>query len=385
MFRIISKLSILMLALLLVMALVFGCGGSGGKEPQPAGEEQGEPQQEPQETAFYEGETLEMLVPFGAGGGTDVFARFVAPYYNKHAAGQPAVQVVNVPGGGSVIGANEFVKLRKHDGFNALVTSASTHFPYLLGEKEVQYDLREMKPVLGLPTGGVVYVSPSTGITGPQDIGNAREKLVYAGISATGLDLVTLLSFEVLKMDVQAILGYEGRGPSRVAFEQGESNVDYQTSSAYLTNVVPLVGNGTAVPLFSFGQLDENGNIVRDPAFPEIPSIKEFYEEAYGEEPSGVAWDAFKGFANAAFTVQKIVWLHSDAPEEAVQALAEASEAAVADPDFTEKGVDVLGGYTPYIGKNVEAAVNNMLAVSEEVKDWLRNFLADEYGVTRLK
>lgn len=204
-------------SLLLLVLSTVGCGQENNTGSQGQGET-GE------ETAFYDGKTLELLVPFGAGGGTDTFARFVQPFLNKHIEGNPTVQVVNVPGGGSVIGANEFVELRKHNGLSALVTSASTHFPYLLDEPEVKYDLRKMNAILGLPTGGVVYVSPSTGIKEPKDILNPDEKLVYAGISATGLDLVTLLAFEVLEIDVQPILGYEGRGPSRVAFEQGEKS-----------------------------------------------------------------------------------------------------------------------------------------------------------------
>ena len=53
-----------------------------------------------------------------------------------------------------------------------------------------------------------------------------------------------------LGVDIQAVMGYEGRGPARVAFEQGESNIDYQTTSGYLSNVVPLVEEGKAIPLF---------------------------------------------------------------------------------------------------------------------------------------
>jgi len=68
---------------------------------------------------------------------------------------------------------------------------------------------------------------------------------------------------------------YDGKGAARVAFEQGEVNLDYQTSPAYLKNVQPLVDEGLAVPLFAFGILDENGDIVRDPVFPDMPSFAE--------------------------------------------------------------------------------------------------------------
>lgn len=248
------------------------------------------------DAAFYEGETLELVIPFGAGGGTDVFARFMQEYLVKHTPGNPEVQAVNIPGGGSINGANEYVQMREPNGLSALVSSGSTHGPYLLGDPNVQYDLTELQPTVGVPVGGIVYTSPDTGIEEPADILNATENLVYAGISATGADLAALLSFELLGADVESIMGYEGRGPSRVAFEQGESNIDYQTSSAYNENVEPLVDSGEAVPLYTFGQLDSDGNLVRDTGYPDLPTVKEVYEEIHGEEPSGVVWEAYKTY-----------------------------------------------------------------------------------------
>ncbi|SFB10263.1 Tripartite-type tricarboxylate transporter, receptor component TctC [Lentibacillus halodurans] len=362
----------LALALLVSMTLA-GCaeGATGG-----GGSSDG---------SFYEGESMELLVPFGTGGGTDSFARFVAPFLNESVEGNPSMQTVNVPGGGSINGANEFVEVREHNGLNALVTSASTHMPYFLGDPSVKYEFKDMKPVMGLPTGGVVYVNPETGIEGAKDIQSPKQDLVYAGISATGLDLVTLLAFEVLDMDVETILGYDGRGPSRVAFESGESNIDYQTSTAFLTNVQPLVEEGSANPLFAFGHLDENGEVVRDPAFPDMPSLKEFYVEAYGEEPSGEAWEAYKAFLGSSFTVQKVIWLHDDVPEEAVSALSAGAEKVAESEAFKEEGEEVLGGYTPYVGDQLDRVVSNMLDTDEEVMNWVKDFLNEDYGIDRFQ
>jgi tripartite-type tricarboxylate transporter receptor subunit TctC len=381
------KLMLFLVALAMV-ALLVGCGSETEPtqaEPdknQPSSSQQNSTEQTTQEKAFYEGQNVEFLVPFGTGGGTDTLARFIAPYFNKHIGGNPAVQVVNVPGGGSVIGANEFVDLRKHDGLNIMLTSGSTTNPYLLGEPAVRYEFKEMKPIVGFPDGGVVYASPSTGIKGPDDVLNSKEKLVYAGISATGLDIVTLLSFEVLEVDVQAILGYEGKGASRVAFEQGESNIDYQTTSAYLTNVIPLVQEGKANPLFAFGHLNADGDLIRDPAFPDIPTLKEFYVDVYGKEPSGLVWEAYKAFAGASFTASKVVWLHGDAPQQAVDALRTGAKEMANSDEFKKDYDATLGGYHPYIGDDLEKMISSSLNVSDEVKQWVFKWLDEKYDVT---
>lgn len=386
----------IMLTIVLVLTLLSGCGtngeanqaeGSKVTSETPKTTETTEPTK-PVETpvdVFYEDETLEVIVPFGPGGGTDAFGRFIAEYLGKHTDGSPAVQVVNIAGGGSINGANEFVLVRKHDGLTTLLTSASTHAPYLLGEPAVKYDLKKMRPVVGLPTGAVVYASPETGIKEPKDILNPAEKLIYAGISATGLDLVTLLSFDVLGADVQAILGYEGRGPARVAYEMHESNIDYQTTTAYINDVEPLIAGNKAVPLYSLGQLDETGDIVRDPAFPDIPSIKEFYVSVHGTEPSGTAWDAYKAFVGASFTVQKVIWLHDDAPQEAYDALSKAAELIANDADFNTKATEALGGYKLVSGPSLEKMITSMLNVKPEALDYVKDYLEKNYDIKRAK
>jgi tripartite-type tricarboxylate transporter receptor subunit TctC len=382
-----SKLVYILVTLTLI-SLVVGCGVETEKtQTEPKSKEASTSQKNTEvnkekENVFYQGQDLEFLVPFGTGGGTDTLARFLAPYLNKYIEGNPAVQVVNVPGGGSIIGANEYVDLRKHDGYHSLLTSGSTTNPYLLGESAVRYDFKEMKPIVGFPDGGVVYASPSTGITGAENILNSTKNLVYAGISATGLDIVTLLSFEVLELNVQAVLGYDGKGASRVAFEQGESNIDYQTTSAYLTNVIPLVEEGKANPLFAFGHLNADGDIIRDPAFPDIPSLKEFYVEVYGKDPSGPVWEAYKTFAGASYTASKVVWVHGDTPPQAVDALREGAKKMANTDEFKKDYDETLGGYHPYFGDNLEKMINSSFNVSSDVKEWVYKWLADKYDVT---
>ncbi|MCP8616315.1 Bug family tripartite tricarboxylate transporter substrate binding protein [Salirhabdus salicampi] len=359
-----------LLLLIIPMVLIVGCSQSSSGDG------------EKDSATFYEGETMEVIVPFGAGGGTDTFARFIQPYLQKHIPSEPSVQVVNIPGGGSINGANEFVKVRKHDGYTALVTSGSTALPYLLGQKAVEYDLKKMTPILAIPQGGAVYTSPTTGIETPKDLANPKEPLLYAGISATGNDLVTLLSFELLEVDVQSVLGYEGRGPSRVAFEQGESNIDYQTVSAFKESVTPLIDSGDAIPLYSFGMLDANGDVIRDPAFPDLPSVKEVYKDIHGKDPSGLIWDAYKAALGAGFGVQKILWLHDDAPQAAVDALLESAESIKQDDDFIEKSESALGGYELIIGDQLDGAVQTITSASDEVLNWIHEYLLEEHGVS---
>jgi tripartite-type tricarboxylate transporter receptor subunit TctC len=332
--------------------------------------------------ADFSGETVEWIIPFGEGGGSDVWARFLAPYLSKSLPGQPTVVVRNQPGGGSTTGANMFAQRARPDGLTILGTSGSTQFPYLLDDPRVQYDYADWQVVLASPTGGVAYVDAGLGVSSAADLEKLKGvDLKYGSQGATSLDLVPLLAFEIAGLDVQAVMGMQGRGEGRLAFERGEANIDYQTSSAYLANVVPLVEEGKAVPLFSWGALDDEGNLVRDPTFPDLPHFAEAYEMAYGEPPSGPAFEAWKAFFAAGFPVQKMVFLPKDTPEDIVQAYREAFEMVVADPELQANKEEVLGAYKQATG---EAAVRqSQLATTAdpEATDWVRNWLQEEYDV----
>lgn len=323
---------------------------------------------------YYDGKTVELVVPFGAGGGTDRWARAVVPFLQKYLDGA-TLQVVNEPGGGSISAANSFAVRREHDGLSLLVTSGSTTLPYLLGNDAVQYEFNDMQAITGSPVGGIVYTSPDTGIETATDLCDNEELLIYGGVSATGLDIVPLLSYQLLNASVFEILGYDGKGPVTIAFEQGETTIDYQTSSSYLKNIVPLVEEGKAIPLYSFGILDGDGNLIRDPAFSDLPTPKEVYEECYGEAPSGLAWDAFKASVAAGFAIQKIIWAHGDAPDGANTELIAAATAMIADPEFQEVKDKLIGAYEFSTGDATMAQFGAAGSLTDEAFEWLLEFV----------
>jgi hypothetical protein len=326
-------------------------------------------------------ETLEIIVPFREGGGSDQWARALAPFLQRQLGDSLVVQVVNIPGASGLQGGNVFALRRAPDGRSLFVSSGSNVFPALLGEPAVRYDFADFRGIVGSPVGGVVYASAELGIGSVEELCETEQLLVYGGVSPTGLDMVPLLAFELLGVDVLDILGYSGKGAARVAFEQGETNLDYQTSPAYLANVVPLVEEGTAVPLFTFGMLDETGRVIRDPVFPELLSRADAYWTCRGGAPSGDPWDAYRAVLVAGFSAQKNLWVHGDAPDGRVQGLIRAAAAAVEDPDFLRLAERLLGGYSFYLGEQVEENLAATSRMPPAATAWLVDFLTREYGV----
>lgn len=337
-----------------------------------------------QSNAYYAGKTIQMIVPFAQGGATDVTARFLEPFLEKHIPGNPDVEIVNRGGGGSILGANWFAANAEPDGTMMLFTTSSTANPYVLEQPAVEYDLGSMEVAFSFPFGAVAYVSPSTGITKPEDLRTTDTPLIYGGIAAAASDLPGLLSFEVLGLDVKSVLGFEGRGPVRLAFDRGETNFDYQFTPVYLTQVAPQVESGNAVPLWTGGAVGEDGRVTeRDPVLPDLPSVYEVYKLLNGgEEPSGEAWDAYQAIAALTYSYGLTGYLPPETPAEVIEIFENAVVAINADPEFKEASEEVAGGYSLIPPSEAEAPLKAALKPSKEVKAYLRELLSTKYGVT---
>ncbi|MBD3678522.1 MAG: hypothetical protein HUJ27_08985 [Rhodobacteraceae bacterium] len=330
---------------------------------------------------MFAGKTIEVVVPFGEGGATFVSAKFLEPYFEKHLPGNPEIDLVSRPGGGSILGANWFEQNAKSDGTTILFTTSSTANPFVLGQEGVEYRLADYRVAYSHPFSAVAYVSPDTGVTSAADIKGADTPLIYGGIAAAASDLPGLLSFEVLDLDVRSVLGFNGRGPVRLAFEQGELNLDYQFTPVYLTQVVPSVEEGRAVPLWTGGAMENGVLKARDPIAPELPSVYEVYEQMNGTAPSGIEWEAFQGVASVTYAYGLTGYMHPDTPQEVLDAFAAAVAAINADPEFQAESQKVTNGARLNAGPDTEAAIKAALSPSDEVKTYLRDLLSTKYGV----
>ena len=165
-------------------------------------------------------------------------------------------------------------------------------------------------------------------------------------------------------------------------FERGEANIDYQTSSSFLSGVTPLVEAGSAVPMMSWGALDAEGNIVRDPTFPDMPTFKEVCDATPSCETSGTQWDAWKAFFVAGFPAQKMVFLPAGASADAMVTYTKAFEDIKARADFAEISSGRLGVYPQMTGDEAVGALGSATNVPDEAKDFVTNWLSERYGVT---
>ncbi len=330
-----------------------------------------------------EGKTVEFVIPFSESGGSARWANFYAPLLSEALPGNPTVVVRYRPGAGSTKGANWFQEQDTADGTLIFGSSGSTQFPYLLGDPRVRYEYADWQVVLASGVGGVSYLPPDIAKRFDGDADDLGDiDFIWGSQGATRLDLVANLAWKMLGMNVVPVFGIEGRGDGRLMFERGEANIDYQTSPAYLRSVVPMVEQGLAVPMMTWGSLDDDGNIVRDPTFPDIPTFKEVCEKTAACQTSGDAWDAWKAFFIAGFPAQKMVFLPKTAPKEVVDGYEAAFKKILARSDFQQMAEKTLGKDPQMTGKAADNAKKLATTVPPSAKQFVIDWLKEDYNVT---
>jgi hypothetical protein len=231
-------------------------------------------------------------------------------------------------------------------------------------------------------TGGVVYVSAGLGVEHGSELADlGGRELLYGSQGPTSLDLVPVLGFELLGLNVRPIFGMSGRGAGRLAFERRETQIDYQTSTAYLRNVVPLIDEGAAVPLFSWGILDEEGRLVRDPTFPELPHFGEAYELVHGREPSGIGWESWLAFFTAGFPAQKLLVVPRETPDDIVLAYQDAVQTMKQDRDYQARKLAALGTYDQVTGRAAQTMYELATNVPASARGWVKAWLKERFRV----
>ena len=325
--------------------------------------------------ADYSGKTVTIWIPFKAGGGSDTWARAIAPAFSANLPGNPTVVVKNVTDGKAIGASNKYFADhgKDKDGLVVWGTSGSTQLPYLFKDDRVRYDYKNVTPIFASGTGGVLYVRKDLGINDIiKDFDKLKSsKLVYGSQGKTSLDAVPILAFDMLGLDVNVVYGMKGRKAGRAALDRGEATLDYQTTAAYLKSVKPLVDKGERVALMSWGAL-ENGKVVRDPNFPDIPAFPEVYESVTGKKFKGTEAKSWTALFLSGFGTQKYIMLPKGAKRDVVKAWQSAAEAIVNDPAAMKVINKKLGKYDQVTGKALKPALKKATTIDSASNKYLQ-------------
>ena len=190
----------------------------------------------------YPNKPVKIVVPFAAGGGTDIVARAIADKLGQ-TIGQPVV-VINTPGAAGTIGAASVARAAP-DGYTLLVWHIGMiSSAYVV--KPLPYDpQRDFTPIGQISSASnLIAVNPELPVKNLQElIGLAKAKpgsLNYGSSGVGGADhLAAELLSQVAKIKTVHV-PYKGGGPAMVGAVGGE--VQFVTGTA--SQVMPMVKAG---------------------------------------------------------------------------------------------------------------------------------------------
>jgi tripartite-type tricarboxylate transporter receptor subunit TctC len=182
---------------------------------------------------------VRVVVPFPAGGFSDVLVRVMTPRLAER-LGQPVV-VDNRPGASGNIGA-EIVAKAPPDGYALLVNSGNFASNAALHKKLPFDSIRDFAPIALLAeTPLVIVVHPSRPVkTVPELVALAKSRPGELNYASSGAGTVGHLAAELLKSvaDIDMVhVPYKGSGPSITAVLNGEAVVTFPNMPAALPHV----------------------------------------------------------------------------------------------------------------------------------------------------
>jgi tripartite-type tricarboxylate transporter receptor subunit TctC len=321
---------------------------------------------------------VELIVPYGPGGGSSIHGQLFKEALEKTLPGNPTIIMRNVPGAGSVKGINEFHAKAKPDGTMIGSIASGTFFSYLVQSPEVKYPLIQFKPFLASPFGVIVYARKNqAGGLGADAVENIKklqkEGGIYGGQNAISSDMPALVAFHLLKIAPKTLFGVSN-SEAQGAFQRGEVTLNYDNMASFEANVKPMFTDGSAVPLFTLGFINSEGKFVRDPAAPNIPTFMEVYEKVTGAALSGIELEVWKAMMAVRVMTSKALVLPVGTPQNIVDTYTVAARKAVEMLKKDPRAQTILGAYPQLLGKEAEDAVIAAADMKPNQRQWLRNW-----------
>ena len=265
---------------------------------------------------------ITMIIPFAAGGPTDVVGRIVAEAMSK-SLGQTVV-IENVAGAGGTTGSTRLTSAAP-DGHTIMIGHTGTHAASVALYPNLRYNpVNDFSPI-GLVNTNAILITAKKALP-PNNLAEfvawlkANERTAnnaHAGIGSVS-HTTCLLMHSIIGVKPQSV-PYRGTGPAMNDLVAGQ--VDYLCDQ--VVNVAPQVRAGT-IKAFAVAQASRN------PALPDVPTTAEAGLPAY----QVVVWNAMLA--------------PKGTPEPVVAKLNEALRAALADANvkarLSELGADLPTG-----------------------------------------
>lgn len=328
-------------SLVVVILVVGAIWGAAGCEPtEPLSPEE-----------FYATRTLTVICPGAPGGGSDYAARLFAQYWPEFVEGG-AAEVINVTGGGGVVGQNQAANA-KPDGLTIGVFGerGSAFLQSFFGSEGIEYELDELNYVgeFGGDTIGF-QIAPGLPYESMEDLVNLtglRGPVATVESYSTIAEVLVAMTYNFTE-DFTIIPGYGGHSEMVLALSQGEVDVYASTTAACIKSAE----DEFVKPVWLIVGYN------RSAALPEVPAIVEEVEEFSEDEQ--MLLDVLTSVG-----IGKPFFFGPDVPQDRVEFVRGVFEAMMQDEDFlSDAALRWTVWEQPKSGEQVAAEVADLIAMS---------------------
>jgi tripartite-type tricarboxylate transporter receptor subunit TctC len=178
----------------------------------------GQPASEP-----FKGQTINIEIGYGPGGGYDTYARALARHYGRFIPGEPAVVPKNMPGAGSLRAANYIFNLAPKDGTELGAWAASTVMEPLMGNDQAKFDAAKFSWI-GSMNQDISFCGLWLRPGGPQSFADMfKVETVFGSAGQASISYQhPLILKNILGAKVNVITGYAGTREVNLAMQRGE-------------------------------------------------------------------------------------------------------------------------------------------------------------------
>lgn len=229
-------------------------------------------------------DTATLLVAGPDSGRMDQWADLLSPVLGRGLPQGTRLRREAAGAADGVTAANQFEVRGAPDGATALLAPGGAALAWLAGDPRVHFDAASWVPALaGIGAGVVVSRMPAAEFV-------PGRRLRMGAAAAGGADMAGLLGAELLGMELIPVLGLRPQD-IREALGQGAVDAVLIAGQGVPDRVAALTRAGAA-PVLSLGATDEAGAPVRDPYFPDLPSLPELLRGRAAASPLYAAWRA---------------------------------------------------------------------------------------------
>lgn len=218
----------------------------------------------PTQAAEFPEKEVQIIVPYSAGGATDLIFRALGAATEKYLG--KAVVIVNKPGGGGAVGFTEGMKAAP-DGY--MLTAAITPLTILPHQVTTAFTYRDFEPILNVVSDPSMFLvradAPWKSLEEFLDYAKENPDMVTVGNSGAGGGVhLVALAFEKAAGVKFNHIPFAGGGPSVTALLGGHVNAVSVSPPEGVTHV--QAGKLRIIALFADKRLE---------MFPDVPTVKE--------------------------------------------------------------------------------------------------------------